>query len=177
MAVCISVQPDPVSTMFFANQSLYSIGPLFIKEQFGIEEGIIGIIFSVGSAAGSLFTFAALSNKGREFQNKYARSPYNLYFLIILGTLSVLGLMIPNFPTQVAMIILVHIALEVGQTVSSTITVLLLHIDHPKDLLDAHDRVTRFHHPTTYLRSIRTRCSDVQKDSKHGDGIDRPYAL
>mmetsp|Transcript_30769 Transcript_30769/g.73281 ORF Transcript_30769/g.73281 Transcript_30769/m.73281 type:complete len:740 (+) Transcript_30769:390-2609(+) len=92
--------------------NLYSIGPLFIKEQFGISEGMIGIIFSMGSAAASLFTLAALSKKGREFQNKYLRSPYNIYFLLCLGTLTALGLMIPNYACHVAMIIVVHICLE-----------------------------------------------------------------
>ncbi|KAL7546816.1 hypothetical protein ACHAWF_014990 [Thalassiosira exigua] len=42
---------------------LYSIGPLFIFETFGVDEGIIGIIFSVASAFASLFTFLTLSQR------------------------------------------------------------------------------------------------------------------
>ena len=118
MSICFSAQSDPSLTYVLRKPSpLWSISPLFIHQQFGISEGVIGMIFSVGSAVASVFTLVVLSNKGREFQNKYVRSPYNIYFLLCLATFTVYGLMIPNFPCQVVMVILAHIALEVGSIV------------------------------------------------------------
>ena len=43
----------------------------------------------------------AISSKGRNFQKKYVRSPYNLYVLIATISVSVLGLLVPNFIVQV----------------------------------------------------------------------------
>ena len=43
--------------------SLYTIGPLFMFDMFGIAEGTIGIIFGVASFIASVFTFLALSSK------------------------------------------------------------------------------------------------------------------
>ena len=42
---------------------LYSIGPLFIFDTFGVNEGTIGIIFSLASLFGSVLTFASISSK------------------------------------------------------------------------------------------------------------------
>ena len=42
---------------------LYSIGPLFIFNTFGVNEGTIGIIFSLASLFGSVLTFASISSK------------------------------------------------------------------------------------------------------------------
>ena len=56
------------------------------------------------------------SRRGREFQKKYTRSPYNLYISIVVSTLSVIGLLIPNFPVQVVCIIFIHGAMELFLT-------------------------------------------------------------
>lgn len=100
---------------------LFSIGPLFIFEQFGVDQGKIGTIFSCASLFGTLLTYISISQKGRNLQKKYVRSPYNLYFLIMTITLSVLGLLIPNFIVQVVCIMLLIGCCELFLTLLSEV--------------------------------------------------------
>ena len=100
---------------------LFSIGPLFIFEQFGVDQGKIGTIFSCASLFGTLLTYISISQKGRNLQKKYVRSPYNLYFLIMTITLSVLGLLIPNFIIQVVCIMLLIGCCELFLTLLSEV--------------------------------------------------------
>lgn len=100
---------------------LFSIGPLFIFEQFGVDQGKIGTIFSCASLFGTLLTYIAISQKGRKLQKKYVRSPYNLYILITTITLSVLGLLIPNFIVQVVCIMLLIGCCELFLTLLSEV--------------------------------------------------------
>jgi hypothetical protein len=98
---------------------LFSIGPLFIYETFGVNQGKIGSIFSAASLFGTILTFLAISPKGRAFQRTYARSPYNLYVLIISISISVLGLLVPSFGVQVVCILFLIGACELFLTLLS----------------------------------------------------------
>jgi len=80
---------------------LFSIGPIFMKTTFDVEEKSIGTIFSCASLLGSIGTIFAISSKGRAFQKKHLRSPYNLYVLIVIITCSTFGCLIPSLPVHV----------------------------------------------------------------------------
>eukprot|EP00588_Corethron_pennatum_P004694 CAMPEP_0194298818 /NCGR_PEP_ID=MMETSP0169-20130528/60377_1 /TAXON_ID=218684 /ORGANISM="Corethron pennatum, Strain L29A3" /LENGTH=581 /DNA_ID=CAMNT_0039048851 /DNA_START=114 /DNA_END=1859 /DNA_ORIENTATION=+ len=80
---------------------LFSIGPIFMKTIFDVEEKSIGTIFSCASLLGSIGTILSISPKGRAFQKKYLRSPYNLYALIVIITCAAFGCLIPSLSVHV----------------------------------------------------------------------------
>jgi len=84
---------------------LFSIGPIFMKTTFTVEEKSIGTIFSCASLLGSIVTILAISPKGRAFQKKHLRSPYSLYVLIVIITCSAFGCLIPNLSVHVMSVI------------------------------------------------------------------------
>jgi hypothetical protein len=86
---------------------LFSIGPLFIKTEFGKGEGAIGLLFSAASLWGTVLTIFFASTKGQAFCRKYLPSPYNLYaFLCTIATFMIIT-SVPLFPVHVISILFV----------------------------------------------------------------------
>jgi len=98
---------------------LFSIGPMFIKNTFGVDEESIGIIFSCASLFGSIGTIISISPKGRAFQKTHLRSPYNLYILVVVVTCSVLGCLVPIFSVHVISVLSLIGACELFLTLVS----------------------------------------------------------
>jgi hypothetical protein len=86
---------------------LFSIGPLFIKTEFGKDEGTIGLLFSAASLWGTVLTLFFASTKGQDFCRKYLPSPFNLYaFLCAIATfMSIIS--VPLFSVHVISILFV----------------------------------------------------------------------
>jgi hypothetical protein len=86
---------------------LFSIGPLFIKTEFGKGEGAIGLLFSAASLWGTILTIFFASTKGQAFCRKYLPSPYNLYaFLCTIATFMTIT-SVPLFSVHVISILFV----------------------------------------------------------------------
>merc|ERR1711933_243891 len=75
---------------------LYQIGTIFVLDKFGVSAGVTSYVFSVGCVFGSCITFLAHSSQGRSFQKKHLRSPYNIYFCLVISTVSAVCLLEPK---------------------------------------------------------------------------------
>eukprot|EP00956_Cyclotella_meneghiniana_P002780 scaffold3275_cov70-Cyclotella_meneghiniana.AAC.7 len=94
-----------------------SIGPIFMLNQFNRQTSIIGIMFAVGSASGTLAAVSVTcTDTGRKRLKKIADSPFDICFAMLgIGT-GVLVAAIPSFPVHVAGVILLMCFNDLGAT-------------------------------------------------------------
>ena len=84
-----------------------SIGPLFLLEEFGRETGIIGVMFAVGAASGTLCAIAVTCTvRGRKMLQRVARSPFDICASMVGIGIGVLVAAVPSFPVHVLGVIL-----------------------------------------------------------------------
>jgi len=94
-----------------------SIGPIFMVEEFNMQTGIIGIMFAVGAALGSVLAIGVTCTSfGKQALNKIAASPFDICFAMAgIGT-GVLVAALPSFPVHVCGVILLMCFNDLGAT-------------------------------------------------------------
>ena len=94
-----------------------SIGPIFLLDEFNKETGIIGIMFAVGAASGTVAAVSVTCTKfGRNTLKKIASSPFDICFAMLgIGT-GVLVAAIPVFGAHVTGVVLLMCFNDLGAT-------------------------------------------------------------
>jgi len=94
-----------------------SIGPIFMLDEFNKDTGIIGIMFAVGAASGTVAAIGVTcTSTGRKCLKKIADSPYDICFAMAgIGT-GVLVAAVPNFPGHVIGLIILMCFNDLGAT-------------------------------------------------------------
>ncbi|KAL7528755.1 hypothetical protein ACHAXR_004633 [Thalassiosira sp. AJA248-18] len=94
-----------------------SIGPIFMLEEFKKQTGIIGIMFAVGAASGSVATtLVTCTVFGRKSLNKIASSPFDICFAMAGIGVGVLVAAVPSFPGHVCGVVLLMCFNDLGAT-------------------------------------------------------------
>jgi len=92
-----------------------SIGPIFMLYEFNKDTGIIGIMFSVGAASGSVFAICVTcTSTGRKCLKKIVDSPYDICFAMAGIVTGVLVSAVPNFPGHVIGLIILMCFNDLG---------------------------------------------------------------
>lgn len=94
-----------------------SIGPIFLLDEFNKETGIIGIMFAVGAASGTVAAVSVTCTEfGRNTLKKIASSPFDICFAMLgIGT-GVLVAAIPVFGAHVTGVVLLMCFNDLGAT-------------------------------------------------------------
>lgn len=84
-----------------------SIGPLFLLDEFGKQTGIIGVMFAVGAASGTICAVAVTCTfRGRTMLQQVARSPFDICASMVGIGIGVLVAAVPSFPVHVLGVVL-----------------------------------------------------------------------
>ena len=79
-----------------------SIGPIFMLDEFNKQTGIIGIMFAVGAASGTVVAISVTCTSfGRNMLKKIAASPFDICFSMAGIGIGVLVAAVPSFPVHV----------------------------------------------------------------------------
>jgi len=94
-----------------------SIGPIFLLDEFDKQTGIIGIMFAVGAASGTIAAVGVTcTNIGRRLLRKIATSPFDICFAMLGIGIGVLVAAVPTFPVHVAGVVLLMCFNDLGAT-------------------------------------------------------------
>lgn len=94
-----------------------SIGPIFMLEEFQKSTGIIGIMFAVGAASGTIAAIGVTCTSfGRAALQKIATSPFDVCFAMTGIATGVLVAAIPSFPVHVLGVVILMCFNDLGAT-------------------------------------------------------------
>ena len=94
-----------------------SIGPIFLLNEFNKGTGIIGILFAVGAASGTVAAIGVTCTKfGNNLMRTIAASPFDLCFAMVGIAVGVFVAAVPNFVMHVIGLILLMCFNDLGAT-------------------------------------------------------------
>lgn len=93
------------------------IGPIFLLTQFEQDTGVIGVLFAVGHAFGTIVAIGATcTNIGSSAMKKIAMAPFDLCFAMFGIAIGVFVAAVPIFPVHVVGLILLMSFNDLGST-------------------------------------------------------------